>query len=206
MRKKIWIIGIISIVIIAGLSAGIYYKYYSLQNNISPLSNSQPTPVAEELVTWTDPSEFSIQYPKSMEVNPHDEDKINYAHVELTTSAHPGSLIVWTKDTKASDLESWVKMEKIEQAIDSTLGGLEAKKVLINESNRRQVILTTIRDGYLYQIEVNLEEQDYWNKIFDTVATSFKFITPTDKTEIDSGVPATQETNEEVYDEEEIVE
>lgn len=172
-----------------------------------------PTSIlVEETSTWDDPAQFSFQYPKSLLLNPHTEDQDNYAHVELTSAAHSGNLIIWVKDTTADTIDKWIIQGKIENAIDSNIAGISAKKVLIT-GDINKLTISAIRGGYLYQIETDLvglpvhADSDYWNKTLDTVLSSFKF-TSTEKS-------ATQEksvtsNNEQVPDtssnEEEVIE
>jgi len=204
MGKGKWLI----IIIILGLLTGggyFAYRQFLAPKVINPVANVQPTPLsAEELVEWIDQSEFSIKYPKSLKLDPHEEDQVNYAHLELTAAEKQGNLIVWVKDTNAEDIEDWIKKEKITSAIDSTLGGEPAKKVLSNETDQK-LTLTTIRGGYLYQIEVNDKGENYWNKIFEIIAPSFTFVSPTkEKTESSGGGSAVVE--EEWTGDEEVIE
>ncbi|OGF99224.1 hypothetical protein A2Y99_04570 [Candidatus Gottesmanbacteria bacterium RBG_13_37_7] len=171
--KKVIIISLI-IGILIGLS---FIWYFSQSSKIPPpsaIENITPTSVEEELSNWIDQSEFSFQYPKSLSLNPHDEDQDNYSHVELTSSSHPGYVIVWCKDSLSADIENFVKKNKIEGAIDTTLGGKPAKKV-ISGTNSEILTTYTIRESYLYQIEGQLIDRNYWNKVYDIVLNSFKF-------------------------------
>src|SRR3990167_11111285 len=98
-KGKIILLTFLIIIVLGLAGGGIYYKYQSATKIAIPVDNTQPTPIPEEeLATWTDQSEFSFQYPKSLKLNPHDEDTENYAHVELTSSTYPGNLIIWVKD------------------------------------------------------------------------------------------------------------
>ena len=158
-----------------------YLQYRSKFTAVSPLAQITPTPILEELSTWIDPADFSFRYPKSLSLNPHDEDQNNYAHVELTSATYPGSLIVWVKDTTAETIDGWIKQNKISNAIDSELANISAKKVLTaGEINK--ITLTAVNNGYLYQIEVNTSDlsaqtdKDFWNKVFSQITSTFKFL------------------------------
>jgi len=172
----------------------------------SPVSDTIPTPTAaEELATWTDPAQFSFQYPKSLALNPHDEDQENYAHVELTSAIHAGNLIVWAKDTTAQTIDDWVSQQKIKNAIDSNLDNVPAKKVL-TAGDVNKLIVSTIQGGYLYQIEVNLADNVFWNKILDTVVSTFKF-TPAEGTKQEQGSNSSVEKGSDIYSgDEEVIE
>jgi len=134
-----------------------------------------PTP-KEELVLWDDPAGFSFQYPKSLTVNKHEEDQENYAHIEFTHPNHKGGLIVWEKDTTAPTIAQWLKNEKTlsgATSIDTTLGGNEAKKVIVKEPKLKQVTATLDEDVVIY-IETTLETPEYWQNVNDTIIGSFK--------------------------------
>lgn len=174
LNKKYLLIVFIVIALLGSLTGLIFFAKKKSPAKIAYPSVS-PTPQQEELAVWEDQSEFSFQYPKSLTLDPHDEDKENYAHVELTSSSRPGNIIVWTKDTTSTSLENWVKDNKVVGSLDSALGENSAKKVLTNTGDQK-LTLTTIRNGYLYQIEANLTDFDYWNKIFEIVSSTYKFI------------------------------
>jgi len=209
LNKKVVIIclGLLSIVIIGAVS----YKIFLRPTIVSPIgSEILPTPtVVEPLVLWQDQSEFSFRYPASLKLDPHDEDKENYAHIEITSASHSGNLIIWTKDTQASDNDDWIKKEKIQGAIDTVLASIPAKKFL---SGGDPKILTTIvvRNGYLYQIEAKLSDSEYWNKVYETVTSSFEF------TQIEKEASTKNTTNgstfgqesagEEIFEGEEVIE
>ena len=209
-KKKIAsIIGLI--VIGAGATAFITFNLMRPEQVSSPIVSFQltPTPVEEELVLWKDQAEFSFQYPKSLALDPHDEDNENYAHVELKSATHEGNLIVWVKDTQATSLADWEKKEKIQNAIDSKLDGEPAKKVLLSGEIGR-IVTSTLFSGYLYQVEVNSMDFEYWNRVYNQVLSSFKFI-PSET--VGSKTPVTSYGEEEANDipagesyEEEIIE
>jgi len=169
--RTIFFVVLIAAVVVGG-GAALFVR--SQKKQVAPVAQLEPTlaPVVE-LATWKDQSEYSFQYPKDLTLNPHDDDQENYSHVELTSGVHPGSIILWVKDTTAKDIAAFMKQQKITTAIDSTLGNTPAKKVLENEG--KKLTITTLREGYLYQIEANLNDADYWNKILDTIVTSYSF-------------------------------
>jgi len=170
MKKKIILLSVVLIVLAGGV--GIYIKSQSTNEVITPVTEVQPTLSPKvEMATWKDQAEFEFQYPKDLAVNPHDEDEVNYSHVELTSATHSGGLIVWTKDTNSTDIESWAKQSKVLNPLDTSLGEQPAKKTL----GTKKLTNSTVYNGYLYQIETNLEDATYWNKVYDTVSSTFKF-------------------------------
>lgn len=202
-RRSVFII--IGIIVLAVVGLGGFFLYKNSQKQISPVAQIQPpTPTTEALSTWNDQSQFTFQYPKSLTLNPHDEDQVNYAHVELTSiKNHPGNLIVWAKDTTASDIARWIKQNKITGSIDTILGGLPAEKHVITEESIIQVT-SVIKDGYLYQIEANITDTDFWDPILKTVTSSFAFtkVTP----EQQESAPDTDSGGQDTGGDEEVVE
>lgn len=208
-KKRIFITLVIVIVVLM-LLLGTYLRYRVITRVVNPASDFQPTLIpSEELATWVDQSEFSFQYPNSLKLDPHDEDQENYAHVELTSATHAGNLIVWTKDTAAENIDDWIKQAKIQGAIDSLLGGEPAKKVLTT-SEPKKLTISAIRDGYLYQIETDLSDLDFWNKAYNTVSSTFKFASLLDEDKgesIQEQSPISQTYDDgEIFEEEEIIE
>lgn len=184
MEKKL-ILLIIGIVVFLLSFSGIFLWYRSQQKGGAPITEIQPSVTPSvELATWVDPSEFSFQYPKNLTINPHEEDQKNYAHVELTSSEHKGNIIIWAKDTTADTIEKWLTQTKVKGVLDTTLGEEPAKKTLVLRNEGLQedpskVMVSSIRNGYLYQIEVNPENALFWNEVFDTVFSSWKWVVPT---------------------------
>ncbi len=173
MKKPVFIILSLTVVFLTGLLI-VSLTLFPRKNQKTDRIPVSPTPVIiEEKTIWNDQSGFTVQYPISLKLNPHDEDKENYAHLEFTSATHSGNLIVWAKDSTAGSIDDFVKIKKLEGTIDTTLGGETAKKVL--DSKTKQIIISTIKNGYLYQVEVNPTDSEYWNRIFNDVSSSFQF-------------------------------
>lgn len=177
------------IAVFGGIGFGGYSFYKNSQKITSPASNIQPTPKKEEaLKKWTDQSEFEFQYPKSLTLNPHEEDSKNYSHVELTSATHSGNMIVWTKDTNAKDIDDFVKKNKIEGSLDTTLGGEMAIKYF-DTKDTQKMFISSIRNGYLYQIEFNPVDSEFWNPILKTITDTYIFIAPTQSPQLKEESP-----------------
>ncbi len=209
MLNKKTILIILSIAVISGaIIGGGYYFWQTKTKAVSPLSlqaSTSATPIQEELTTWEDPSEFSFVYPKELKLNPHDEDKINYAHIELTSDTYPGRIILWAKDTNETSIDNWAKKNTAEGAIDTTLGDEKAKKILITDQGQK-IITSALHNGYLYQVEGEMGD-DYWKRVYGDVLTSYKFITakPAKNTESTEDSSTLSEDSQSSYDEEETI-
>ncbi len=215
MKKRVAIIGGLILVILLAGGSGWYLWQQSRQAGlVSPQgSDKAPTPTPqEELLTWKDPAGFTFQYPKAITVDKHDEDKINYAHVELTQKDHPGGIILWTKDlpAKVVDAASWVKSEKTfggGNTLDTTFGGQPAKKVLL-VTPKNMLYVGTAYDDLLFYMETNLEDKEYWSRVHDTLVGSFAFVPLKDEGSGAGGgnAQAVDTSDAGSYDEEEVLE
>ncbi|MCJ7826103.1 hypothetical protein MUP56_00610 [Patescibacteria group bacterium] len=180
-KKKILIIagiliGCISVSIILFFNRQRIFSQKKVQKTTEV--SASPTP-KEEVVTWDDPAGFSFQYPKGLSVDKHDEDQENYAHIELTSADHKGRVIVWAKDTTATTIAQWLKSEKsLKEAtsIDTTLGGNEAKKVIIKEPKKKQ-ITATLDEDIVVIVETELDDEEFWQRANETIVGSFSFST-----------------------------
>lgn len=198
--KKLWIAtGIVVVLLVA---AGGVFVF--LQKNTKVISPGEaviisPTP-AVEMTTWDDPAGFSFQYPKDLSVNKHEEDPDNYAHVELTNSSHPGSVIVWVSDLPkgVTTVDSWAKkLYSTATTIDSTLGGEPAKKIFVSTPSAK-LIVGTVSDGLLFYVDGTLSDKPYWQTVEDGIVKSFAF-TP------DTSAPSNAAAGSDSVDEEEVV-
>lgn len=172
------------IILVAGLLLGVIgagaYLYFSQKTNLEvpAETGASPTPTPK-LVLWDDPAGFTMQYPEGIQLNKHDEDKENYAHVEFTDPNHPGSLIVWVKDLPkgVTDTVSWGKKVSTPSSaisFDTTLGGNPAQKILVS-SPVKTVTTGVVYDGVLWYIEATLTDEAYWQSVYDNVVSSFVF-------------------------------
>lgn len=178
MKRPIVILLVLGLLLgIAGAGA---YLYFSQNTTSQPSTEADiaPTPTPK-MVLWDDPAGFTMQYPEGIQLNKHDEDKENYAHVELTDPGHPGGVIVWVKDLPkgVADTVSWgKKMSTPSSAIsfDTTLGGNPAQKIL-DSAPIKKMTTGVVYDGVLWYIEAILADEAYWQSVYDAVVSSFVF-------------------------------
>jgi hypothetical protein len=183
-----WRLPIIIGIAVGALVGGGFFiktKYFSpVVSSTSQESNTDSTQGAKQVV-WEDPAGFTFSYPEGLTVNPHPEDKENYAHIEFADPAHPGYIIVWAKDLPAGGktLAAWVKANKSYAAatlVDSTFVGEPAKKILLATTPPSRH-LVSYADDLLFIIETSLEDAEFWSPIADGIVDTFK-ITPPEKT------------------------
>ena len=174
MSKKLIII-LVSFFGTAIIVAIGWFLYQSKSDDglVSPLGKQEEK---EEfsLIDWEDPAGFKFAYPDVLEIDPHEEDEENYAHLELTSQDHPGSNLIWMKDTDYENLDEWLEGEQIETLVfDSELGGESAKKITYNEP--RKLITAAIDVDVLVLIEV-MPEDNWWEEVANQILDSFEFI------------------------------
>lgn len=211
MMKKPWIFILVGGLILGGLGAGAYLYIASSGRGSKPPEIGgaaiSPTP-APTLITWDDPAGFAIQYPESLVLNKHDEDKINYAHLEFTDPSHAGALYIWVTDlpTGVSDTATWgKKMSTPSSAIsfDTSLAGQSAQKILVS-GPEKTVTVGVVYDGVLWYIEAKLTDESYWQGVYDTIVQSFAFKPLASEQGQAGGAPAA--TYDTAVDEEEVLE
>lgn len=212
MKKML--IPIIVGLLIGGTASGVYVWW--VKGNAEKVIRTQlplsPTPPPVPLLTWNDPNDFSFQYPEGLTINKHDEDNENYAHIEFTHPDHPGTLIVWGKDTpsKVTDAASWVKSDTRfvgASILDTEMGGQPAKKIMVTRPPQILVV-GAVYDNIVWSVEATLEEPAYWTNVLTSITNSFTFMTgKSDVTQSGStSSDATAVTDDAPVDEEEVVE
>lgn len=212
MKRKL-IVLVMSLIVIIGIAGtGAIYILQNKSAYVTPLGGTPAvtpalTKAPEKLLTWTDPAGFTFQYPEGLNINKHDEDTVNYAHLEFTATGHSGSLIVWAKDTNAQDLASWLKSDKRmtgANILDTTFGGLPGKKILI-ATPTAMLVSGTIDENILFTVETTATDREFWNSVHDTVVNSFG-LTPADSGQnTNSGVGGNASGSDEAADEEEVL-
>lgn len=172
MKKKVLIIAGVVLVLIGGLF--LVLRSRKRPSVVSPVGEPEKPEV--KLDTWEDQAGFSFSYPEEIEIDPHEEDTENYAHLELTSANHSGKILIWCQDTDHLDIDAWAEDEATEgaQFFDSELGGEPAKKVAYSEPEK--LVMATIDIDALVLIEMTPDEEDYWQGAYDSIVSSFTFI------------------------------
>jgi len=175
MAKRIIFI-ILGVLIVAGAGGCLYYfKFYQKpsSNLVNPLSS--PTQTEAKLTIWQDPAGFKFSYPEDIKIDDHPEDEENYAHLELTSVSHPGSILVWMKDNNYQNIQDWVKNNtstSSAQAFDSDLGDHPAQKLAFANP---QKMMTAALDGNAIAIIEVYPQDSWWNETYNQILSSFEF-------------------------------
>lgn len=166
------------------LGAGAYMYWSASQSSAFPQIETQkdgevsPTPTPE-LVFRDDQAGFTLEYPKDLKLNVHEEDTTNYAHLEFTHPSHTGRAIVWVSDLPkgVTDTDSWATYAATSSSaitFDTTLGEKPAKKILDSTGQKRQVV-GVVFDGVVWYVEAFLDESGYWQSITQSLMDHFVF-------------------------------
>jgi len=202
MKSKVLFIGIlVGIVLIAGL--GYFFLVRKSDNTTaSPVSQElTATTVPEKFLTWNDQAGFTFQYPEGLQIDKHEEDKENYAHLDFSNSGNPGGILIMASDTKYKNVDEWVKADKTLSGglvVDTTLGGKPAKKISFADSGK--IIIGAIDMQILFTFQMT-DTGTYWKPVFDKIISSYEFVYPT-------SVPSAggSSSGGEIIEEEEIIE
>lgn len=215
MKKQYIIIGaVIAAVVLVIIGIIVLRKPKGQFQDTNTIVETNPTPKPIKYTLWKDDFGFSFEYPENAQVNKHDEDELNYAHLEFTQEKHPGNMILWIQDPPktskgilVSTVDEWIATQKELKglnSIDTKLGGQPAKKILINEP-KAKIIVVSIYDGLVFLIESDLEDKDYWTEMFNKITTSFEMGPPSARETVSEDTSA-DSAPEQVVDEEEVVE
>jgi hypothetical protein len=189
-NKKLTGIGLIIVALVVG-GAILIWHFQKIGPLVTPIG--EQTEEAEALA-WEDQAGFSFLYPEEIEIDPHEEDTENYAHLELTSVEHPGRILIWVKETGYQDVDSWVDEEASSggQILDTQLGEESAKKIAYSDPEK--LVVAAIDVDALVLLEMEPKEEEFWPEIFNQILESFAFI-PIEGEEVaepadDGGVPA----------------
>ena len=173
MKKKVLIIIGVLVLIAIGVFVFLYQKPSSKM--VNPLTQTEQNQ-GGKLLVWEDPAGFKFSYPEEIKINPHEEDEENYAHLELTSDSHPGSILIWMKDNKYKNIQDWVKKENSTgsaQVFDSDLGGNPAQKLAF--TSPQKMVTATLDGNAVVLIEV-YPRDSWWNETYNQILKSFEFI------------------------------
>lgn len=219
MNKKIIVIvsGIFLILILGG--GGIYLYINQKQNEMREPTPGAVSPPKLSTKDWKDPLGFTLPYADFLTLDPHDEDKENYAHIELTASPSSGRIILWAQDPPDGTIEEWItSQEGMENAsiLDTTWAGVSAKKVSVGGKNAK-ILTAAMYDDLLFFIELYPDEKGKLTEAYNQILSDFVWqpvdgVSPNEvesaieETVVDDSDTVDDSMDNSEYSEEEIVE
>jgi len=148
------------------------------EESVSPLTE-RPMLQEEEFVltSWEDPAGFSFDYPEILEIDLHEEDETNYAHLELTREDKEGRILIIANDSDYATLEEWLEEDKEVKdgiSLDTEIAGVKAKRVA--SGGGKEITALIDLDQVIYQIIKEPEGEDSWQQIYRIILYSFELI------------------------------
>lgn len=148
------------------------------EESVSPLPE-KPMVKEEEFVltSWEDPAGFSFDYPEILEIDIHEEDEVNYAHLELTREGSEGRILIIANDSDYATLGEWLEEDKEvkgDSSLDTEVAGVKAKRVASGEGKEITALIDL--DQVIYQIIKEPEGEDSWQQIYRIILDSFELI------------------------------
>ncbi|MBI3366033.1 hypothetical protein HY041_00190 [Candidatus Roizmanbacteria bacterium] len=185
MSKPSVIKFIIFIIIISLAAGGIAFYIFQPKKTISPISlkpQENKTIVAflkqpsKTLKVYKDDSGFSFKYSEDLQVNKIDTtDPAAYANLEITATQTKGNIKIEIADTKLKSVDDWFGESKLSSTTNK-------KEIKIGEiigsqmQTENKILAAAINQNILFTIEVDLQNQKYWNDVYDTLLSSVNFV------------------------------
>jgi len=178
MNKKLVIIGGIILVLLI-LAGGGIFLYQNQNKPVEQVSVPQVTQPASIVLAkeWKDPLGFSVNYPDFMNLDPHDEDKENYAHLEFTATPSAGRIIIWAEDPPPGTINEWIASDPVLKdgsIIDTNWGSVAAKKIGVKGENPK-IVTAVLYDDLLWEMELYPDSAGKFAPAYDAMVTNFKF-------------------------------
>lgn len=211
MKSKVVFI-VLGVLLIAGAVVGFLAMRKPSEEVVSPSQPeseqlSVPQEPKIELLVWNDQAGFTFQYPKGLPTNKHDEDSVNYAHIDLLPEGKMGGVLILASDSKYKTLDEWVKKDKElagGNVLEAILGGKPAKKIL--SADGETIIIGAIDSEILFKIQATAYSNSTIKGIFDQVVSSFKFVYPTPAASGEKQPVSSGASESDVIEEEEVIE
>lgn len=172
---------IVTIVIVVTTIIADFYILNSGKTTSSVSPNTNQTLIASEkqpsktLNEYSDNAGFSFQYPNDVQVSKKNtNDSATYSSLELTSNQAKGKILIKIEDTKLKSFDDWLAQDK------ALLGNIKEIKIGEIPGGQLQVdnkiIAAAINQNILFVIEVDTQNQKYWQSVYGTILSSFNFV------------------------------
>lgn len=201
MNKKI-LAGAVALVFLIVLGGGALY----IKSNLTRQEENALTDQQEEkLSQYSDSAGFSFKYPSSVLVESSDTSDANtYSDLKISASDVSGEIKVKVEDKQSlsSDEDSNKALSSSPDAKEIVLAGIKGQEIKVDNGINSKFLDKDI----LFTIEVDFgEEKEFWQKVYNTMVSTFEFSNPSDSQ--DSTQTDNSQTEEEViFEGEEIIE
>lgn len=191
---------IVSVVIVLVTIIAAFYILNS-KKTISPVSsNTNQTLVASErqpsktLKKYSDDAGFTFQYPNDVQISKIEiENSITYSNLEFTSnqikglpanadaqaSGRRGKILIKIEDTKLESVDDWFTKQALKGNIkEIKIGGISGGELQMDN----KILAAAINQSILFTIEVETQNQKYWQSVYETILTSFNFVSEKENT------------------------
>lgn len=184
MTNKIQVVLVLGGVILVGAAAILWQSQQkkTVEKVSEELPTNKPTEKVEKILkflTWEDGAGFKFEYPEGIKIDNHPEDEKNYANLTLTMAGETGAIEVLMTDNAYKSVGDWAAKDeavKTGSAVDTTLEGKAAKKVLVS---LEKTVVGIIDSEVLLTLTKNFKEGQVLTAAWDKIIDSFKFVYPT---------------------------
>lgn len=126
---------------------------------------------------WEDPAGFGFEYPEEIEINDHPEDEVNYAYLTFSHQDHSGKIIITCNDSEDEDIDGWLKNNKKikgASALETEIASVSGRKLALGQGKEMTAFIDW--DKVLYTIEIEAQDQNYWQPVYKHILDTFELI------------------------------
>lgn len=176
MNKNIAVV--VSVIIVA---VTIIAGFYILNSGKTPVSSNinQALVVSEKLPSkalkeYFDNSGFSFKYPDDVQISKIEiKDSITYSNLELTSNQAKGKILIKVVDTQLKSVDDWFAKEGLRGNIrEIKIGEIPGGQLQMDN----KILAGAINQNILFTVEVDTQNQKYWQNVYDTILISFNFV------------------------------
>lgn len=182
----------------------------TIQKSVSPISQNKAVPspllIDNKLVTYSDPSGFTFQYPGGTSVKKKDLSNTQlYSSLELSSTGSAETITIKAEETNLGTIDNWFKGANKTSVFGEIkkikLAGLDARQFEANNSMHT----IALDQGVLFTIGTNAKKESELSKAYNAIVQSFKFVQPSPA--VQNSTSSSSDNSSDVVDEgEEIIE
>lgn len=168
----------ISVVIVVLTIVAAFYILNSGKTPVSPNTNQtlvtsekQPSKILKD---YFDNAGFSFKYPNDVQVGKIEiKDSITYSNLELTSNQAKGKILIKIADTKLQSVNDWFAKDKdLDDIKEIKIGEISGGQLQKGD----KISAAAINQDILFTIEVETQNQKYWQSVYGTILSSFSFV------------------------------
>jgi len=210
MKQKI-ILGALAIIILIAIIFFLFFQKKTaspiVSNNLNSDETVVPSPAAG-FKSYTDPAGFKFNYPEDLNVTAKKiTDDSVYTDLEIKPKDGTGEATIKAVDSNLAQIDDYFKDKKTSSFFGKItklkLADIDGRQYQINS----QIITVALDQGVLFTITTDLptEKKAYWQKVNNTLISSFAFVAPQNNTSTDTGSSSGGE-DDVIFEGEEVVE